>query len=110
MGNPSTELLSFLTHIFNIKSLKTRRSLFDTLSKTHLKFIAEVLTNLLSGNLTVEKRDKERLRKHKRLIRTLSNNKIGYKVRRQLLLKFPTIVTKIFRLLIPLVYRFIEDR
>ena len=110
MGKPSSELLSFLTHIFNIKSLKTRRNLFDTFTKNHLKLIAEILTNLLSGNLSIEKKDRDKLKKHKSLIRTLSNNKLGYKVRRKLLLKFPTIVTKIFRLLMPLVYKFLQDK
>mgnify|MGYP001554002254 CR=1 FL=1 len=107
MGNPEREELAFLTHIFKIKSLKTRRALLDTLTKNHLKLIAEILTNLLSGNIEVSKGEKEKLKKHKKLIRVLSSNKSGYKVRRKLLLKFPTVVTKIFRIIIPLVWAFI---
>ena len=107
MGKPPREELALLSHIFKIKSLKTRRSLLDTLSKNHLKLIAEILTNLLSGTIVLNKGDKEKLKKHKKLIRVLSNNKTGYKVRRKLLLKFPTVVTKIFRLIIPLVWAFL---
>lgn len=108
MDRGKTEALYLLKHIFETKSIKARRNLFESLGRKHLTVIGEILVNLLAGNLEVEKADKEKLKKHKRLIRALSNRRTGYKVRRKLLLKFPTVVTKIFKLLIPLVYAFFE--
>lgn len=109
MGEPSPQLLAFFNHIFSIKSLKTRKCLFETLNKEQLKLLSEILANVLNGNIEVEEKEKVRLRKHRKVIRSLSNIKLGYKVRRKLILKFPTIITKIFKLLIPLVHKFIED-
>lgn len=108
MDKSKIESLNVLKHIFQTKSIKARRHLFDSLSRKHLQLIGEILVNLLAGNLEVEERDKQKLKKHRGLIRALSNRKTGYKVRRSLLLKFPTIVTKIFKLLIPLVYAFFD--
>lgn len=104
MDRDKIEALYVLKHIFNTKSIIKRRGLFNSLGKKHLLLIAEILVNVLAGNLELEKKDKETLKKHKRLIRLLSNKSTGYKVRRNLLIKFPTIVTKIFRLLLPMVY------
>lgn len=110
MGEPTPELLAFFNHLFSIKSLKTRKYLFETLDKKQLQVLGEILTNLLIGNLNIGDREKEQLKKHRKVIRPLSNKKIGYKIRRKLILKFPTIVTKIFKLLIPLVNKFIQDK
>lgn len=108
MGEPTPELLAFFTHLFSIKSLKTRKYLFQTLNKEQLTVLGEILTNLLVGNIEVNDKDKDKLKRHKTVIRALSNKKVGYKVRRKLILKFPTIITKIFRLIIPLVYKFVK--
>lgn len=108
MDQAKIETLHLLKHIFQTKSIKARKTLFDSLSRKHLLLIGEILVNLLAGNLEVGSKEKEKLKKHRQLIRALSNRKTGYKVRRKLLLKFPTVVTKIFRLLLPLVYAFFD--
>ena len=63
-------------------SPKQRKQLLKTISREQLKALSEIAHNVIKAILILSIREKEKLRKRKRLIHLLGNKTIGFKRKR----------------------------
>ena len=66
----------FLSLLNRLRTKKQRDQLFELASKSQIDSIAEIITNILRGTITLSKAQQDRLRRYKNCLRILSTNSV----------------------------------
>ena len=72
----------FLTLLGSAKTRKRRNSLIDYADKFDILAVCECITNALRGNIKLTPANFKRLKRHKKCMRALSNEKLSLKKRK----------------------------
>ena len=86
-GSPPTRILNHLPFLTLLTGAlpQQRKALLSTASLDQVDCICEITLNVLTGNLTVDKSDLEKLKKHKKRLRQLTQKSVSRKNKRGIL-------------------------
>ena len=79
----------YLTLLANAKDRKRRRGLLEITTKNEIDSLSEIIHNLVNGNVRVSPSQLKKLRQVKKYLHHLTNKKLSYKKRKNILMKTP---------------------
>lgn len=88
---------SYLQLLMNTSSKQQRKVLLDTITNDQLRALTQVVVNLLGSILPITPSQKQKLKKHKNIIRRIGDTKLGSKKKKELLCRQSALIAQLLK-------------